>query len=163
MASENNRSVAQLRILNPCFENWDEMAPQGPGRFCDTCKHTVLDLSCATQDEAKQLLEANPKLTCVKLRRDKSGVPVFRPPSKSSVRWLALGLSLLAACGGKRAGHDRALMGKVAAPPQPPSHDTVIGDFTEIGDVMEIETIEEAKTPPPKPTVSEAPAPDKNE
>jgi hypothetical protein len=35
----------QLQIPTPCHENWDKMTAAEKGRFCDSCKKTVIDFS----------------------------------------------------------------------------------------------------------------------
>lgn len=37
---ENN-----IRIENPCHENWNLMSRNQKGRFCDSCNKTVIDFS----------------------------------------------------------------------------------------------------------------------
>jgi hypothetical protein len=35
----------QLKIQEPCHENWDRMSPSEQGRFCGSCEKTVVDFS----------------------------------------------------------------------------------------------------------------------
>lgn len=50
----------QLKVTNPCTENWDNMTPQKQGRHCDSCNKTVVDF---TQFTDKQLIDFFKKVT----------------------------------------------------------------------------------------------------
>jgi hypothetical protein len=41
----------QLRIENPCHENWDKMLPDEKGKFCLSCQKAVYDFTQKTKEE----------------------------------------------------------------------------------------------------------------
>ena len=43
-------------IDQPCNMNWDTMSPNKNGRYCNTCKLTVVDFTHMTEDEIHQYL-----------------------------------------------------------------------------------------------------------
>lgn len=48
-----------IRIPNLCNENWNKMTPNDNGRFCDTCKLTVVDFTKMSDDQIKNHLLNN--------------------------------------------------------------------------------------------------------
>jgi len=44
----------QLSIPEPCHENWDNMTPEGQGRFCGSCAKQVIDFSAMTDNQLMQ-------------------------------------------------------------------------------------------------------------
>ena len=48
-----------IRIPNLCNEDWNKMTPNDNGRFCDTCKLTVVDFTKMSDDEIKSYLLNN--------------------------------------------------------------------------------------------------------
>ena len=45
--------MTNLKIINPCKENWNSMAPNKLGRFCQLCDKTVIDFTKMSPDEIK--------------------------------------------------------------------------------------------------------------
>jgi hypothetical protein len=45
-----------IRIPNLCNEDWNKMTPNDNGRFCDTCKLTVVDFTKMSDDQIKNYL-----------------------------------------------------------------------------------------------------------
>ena len=41
----------QLSIPTPCHENWENMTPEGQGRFCGSCAKQVIDFSTMTDNQ----------------------------------------------------------------------------------------------------------------
>ncbi len=60
----------QLQIPQPCSKDWDLMIPQGDGRFCNSCQHTVVDFSNMTDNELLSYLQKNPFTHCVHVRNN---------------------------------------------------------------------------------------------
>lgn len=48
-----------IRIPEPCGERWEEMQPNGCGRFCAQCQKTLIDFSVLTDGEIANLLQKN--------------------------------------------------------------------------------------------------------
>jgi len=48
-----------IRIPNLCNEDWNKMTPNDNGRFCDTCKLTVVDFTKMSDDQIKNYLLNN--------------------------------------------------------------------------------------------------------
>jgi hypothetical protein len=71
------------------------------GRYCESCRHAVIDLSALTEAQAERVLRTrNPDL-CVSYLRDESGNIVFRKPQLRDIKpvTVAMGALLsLAAC-----------------------------------------------------------------
>lgn len=50
----------KITIKEPCHENWNNMAPNGNGAFCLSCKKNVVDFSKKTIDEVKSFFTELP-------------------------------------------------------------------------------------------------------
>jgi hypothetical protein len=118
--------TTEIRIVSPCGQDFRAMHPTGKGRYCDTCKKTVHDLSAMSSREARELLSLpRSENLCVRYLYDVHGEIAFRGvPAGALVRArravavaavVALPLSL-AACG---AASHREMMG--TAPYIPPA------------------------------------------
>ena len=46
----------RISIPDPCHQNWNQMQPNEKGRFCDTCKLTVVDFTKMSNEEIKTYL-----------------------------------------------------------------------------------------------------------
>lgn len=46
----------QIKINEPCNENWDKMSPREKGRFCNNCKKTVVDYTNTSDLELARLI-----------------------------------------------------------------------------------------------------------
>ncbi|MCR9162647.1 MAG: hypothetical protein ACE37F_03240 [Nannocystaceae bacterium] len=98
--------ASEIRIPEPCNEDWEGMTPEQRGRFCAACQKTVHDLSAMTERDAKVLLATDEDI-CVSYLSDARGTVQFRRPQLVPANRLlrrasvasAAGLSLaLAAC-----------------------------------------------------------------
>lgn len=49
----------QLRIPEPCHEDWNKMTPSDKGRFCSSCSKTVVDFTVMNNDEIQKFLQLN--------------------------------------------------------------------------------------------------------
>lgn len=95
-----------IRIPEPCNEDWGQMTPEQRGRFCGACQKKVHDLSAMSENDAKNVLESGDDI-CISYLSDKTGavqfqaeriVPVGRLFRRASAT-AAAGFSLaLAAC-----------------------------------------------------------------
>ena len=95
-----------IRIPEPCHEDWGRMTPKQRGRFCGACQKKVHDLSAMSQSDAKRILDSGGDI-CVSYLSDHAGVVQFQPERIVPVGRLfrrasataAAGLSIaLAAC-----------------------------------------------------------------
>ncbi|MBV1860545.1 MAG: hypothetical protein KUG77_19185 [Nannocystaceae bacterium] len=95
-----------IRIPEPCNEDWGRMTPEQRGRFCGACQKKVHDLSAMSENDAKSILNSEADI-CVSYLSDESGAVHFQPERIVPVGRLfrrasataAAGLSLaLAAC-----------------------------------------------------------------
>ena len=46
----------KISIPDPCNQNWNQMQPNEKGRYCDTCKLTVVDFTKMSNEEIKNYL-----------------------------------------------------------------------------------------------------------
>jgi hypothetical protein len=53
------KSIRQVEIKKPCYENWEAMKPDEKGRFCDSCQTTVIDFTTKTPEEISIFLNQN--------------------------------------------------------------------------------------------------------
>ena len=71
--------MTNLKITNPCKENWNSMAPNKLGRYCQLCDKTVIDFTKMSPDEIKVYLQKNGrKRICGRIQRE----PIKSIPSK---------------------------------------------------------------------------------
>lgn len=52
--------MKNLRIPDPCSENWELMSPQEKGRFCSVCNKCVIDFTQKEPQEILQIIEEKP-------------------------------------------------------------------------------------------------------
>lgn len=83
-------------IHEPCHESWGAMTPAPGGRHCDVCALDVVDLTEATEEQARARLAAAGDRLCVRMRATRDGTPVFRAPQRRLGR-IALAATALAA------------------------------------------------------------------
>ena len=62
---------------NPCSKSWDEMTEVSNGKFCGSCKKTVVDFTAWKDDDIKKYLLEQSETTCGYL--NKSQVDIIRP------------------------------------------------------------------------------------
>ena len=67
-----------IRIPEPCHEDWGAMHPEGKRRFCDVCTKHVHDLSAMTHAQASDLLRSGDDV-CVRFAMRPDGEVVHRP------------------------------------------------------------------------------------
>lgn len=59
-----------LKIKSPCQENWNKMSNNGDGRFCGSCKQTVVDFSVMTDAQIINYLSTANANTCGRFAAD---------------------------------------------------------------------------------------------
>lgn len=91
--------IYQIKITEPCHEDWNKMSPAERGRFCGACQKQVVDFSTMTDAEVVRHLQQATASICARAGNDQLN-RVFRPiPSRQSVAskyWFAFlaGMSL---------------------------------------------------------------------
>jgi len=65
--------LESVRVASPCSANWDEMAGDGPVRFCGQCEKNVYNLSEMSRAEGEALVAAQEETMCVRLYRRADG------------------------------------------------------------------------------------------
>ena len=53
----------QITVPQPCKEDWDAMTPDGNGRFCSSCQHSLIDFSNMNDNELLHFFLSN-KIQC---------------------------------------------------------------------------------------------------
>jgi hypothetical protein len=54
----------RLQVPSPCSENWQHMTPDASGRFCSSCRKTVVDFSQMTDAELQRYFKTYSGSTC---------------------------------------------------------------------------------------------------
>ena len=89
-----------IRIPEPCHENWDQMGSMEKGRFCSACSKTVVDFTLMqNQDIINYFKEAAGSRVCGRFRQTQLATPpptIVIPPSPFS-KYFSSSLQRLAA------------------------------------------------------------------
>ena len=84
------RDLKQIRITNPCHENWDAMSGETRSRLCERCETRVVNLSSMTPSEVDELGASSDEGFCVRFVARAEGMPILRSlPRRSFLRRLA--------------------------------------------------------------------------
>lgn len=87
----------QIHIPKPCHENWNNMTPDGQGRFCSSCQKVVVDFSVMSD---KELLNHLSKLagqyTCGHFSVHQLNTEIKTAGSKRRISWAYVWNVLLA-------------------------------------------------------------------
>lgn len=59
-----------IRIPTPCHEDWNDMTPQGKGRFCASCQKTVIDFSVMSDRQIAEFFKKPAGLLCGRFHQD---------------------------------------------------------------------------------------------
>lgn len=86
-------------IEDPCHEDWDQMKPEGKGRFCEACSKTVVDFSSMSDFSIVSYLEAKKnEAVCGRFRPDQMNKTYLFPKPHHGfsfdLKAVALGLAL---------------------------------------------------------------------
>lgn len=90
------------RIDEACTEDWDAMEQNGRGRFCQACKHDVIDATNMTKREFDEAFKASSGNVCARFRANPLGDGVFRrelPRPRALGSFVLLSTLLASACG----------------------------------------------------------------
>ena len=75
-----------VQIPQPCPERWDAMQPNGPGRFCASCRKTVVDYTALSDRELAQQLNQASGDVCGRLGADQLDRPLMIP-DQATAHW----------------------------------------------------------------------------
>lgn len=93
------KKVIQIKIAEPCHENWGAMTPNDKGRFCDSCQKTVVDFTRMSDAAIFRFMEANTASVCGRMSNDQqnkvySSLAVQSNANSFSLRALVLGTAI---------------------------------------------------------------------
>ncbi len=87
----------QITIPHPCHQSWDEMTPQGQGRYCAHCQKTVTDFSGWSDTALYDFFAKNKgREVCGRFRAEQlnRGIVPYQPQSRLYKLFIGLGLTL---------------------------------------------------------------------
>src|SRR6476620_2094924 len=64
------RKTIEFSIPVPCHENWNNMTSNEQGRFCMSCKKSVVDFTTMTDQELILFFKYRSESTCGRFRSD---------------------------------------------------------------------------------------------
>jgi len=78
--------AVRITVSNPCTENWDDMSPEGKGRFCANCKKTIIDFSNLSEPELYRLFSNDNSIACGRFHNDQLNKRILpaTPPNRFS-------------------------------------------------------------------------------
>jgi hypothetical protein len=88
------KTVLGICVPQPCSEAWEEMTPEGQGRFCSSCQKVVIDFSSMSDVELLAALR-KPSAGCARFRIDQLDRTILEAPlipRRSS--WIALAATI---------------------------------------------------------------------
>lgn len=71
-----------LNIQNPCTENWNNMTSTDNGKYCSSCKKTVVDIRSKSNLEIKQLINDNNSVCVISNKRQLNNHTYYRPTKR---------------------------------------------------------------------------------
>lgn len=87
------KPIYQIRIAEPCHEDWNKMSPTEQGKFCHACQKQVVDFTGASDKELIRFIESSRTGTCGRF----AGTQLERPismPAEPRKRWWAYWVGL---------------------------------------------------------------------
>ncbi len=89
----------QIKIAEPCHENWAAMSPNEKGRFCDSCQKTVVDFTRMSDSAIFRFMETTTASVCGRMTNDQQNRTYHALATQSatpsfSLRALVLGTAL---------------------------------------------------------------------
>ena len=75
-----------IKIDNPCNENWNEMTLDAQGRFCNQCAKSVIDFTKLTDKEVISLLSKSKEEMCGRLTSTQLKTPYIHFPEPKESR-----------------------------------------------------------------------------
>ena len=75
-----------LQINEPCHEDWNVMTPNEQGRYCGSCKKTVVDFTAMTDGQVVDFFKLNTGNTCGRFYDDQLNKSLVIP--RKEIPWL---------------------------------------------------------------------------
>lgn len=66
----NKSKPLHIKIEHPCSQNWNAMQPKDNGRFCSSCKKTIIDFSGLSDTELFKFFQTHSDVTCGRFHND---------------------------------------------------------------------------------------------
>lgn len=114
----------QIKIADPCHENWDAMTQQDKGRFCASCQKTVVDFSNMSDRQIADFFKKPEGAVCGRFYSDQLERTIEAPKKRLpwvkyffNVTWPAMML-FLKSCVEKQEIVGKPLVADVATQPQ---------------------------------------------
>ncbi|WP_158638383.1 carboxypeptidase-like regulatory domain-containing protein [Panacibacter ginsenosidivorans] len=90
------KAQTYFHIPTPCHENWENMTPEGKGRFCDSCSKQVVDFSLMSDQQVLNYFKNASGKTCGRFANDQLQRPMVEvAEQKKKVWWVAAVMPLL--------------------------------------------------------------------
>lgn len=86
-----------VSIPHPCQQSWEAMTPAAGGRFCDSCRKTVIDFSGLTDSQVLELLSDPSKKYCGRFKQSQLDRQLQPAPQASLLPTAVLGALMAAA------------------------------------------------------------------
>jgi hypothetical protein len=86
----------QIKIDEPCHENWQSMTPNEQGRFCGSCQKTVVDFSVMTDQEILDYISKASHSICGRMSDDQMNKDILITKNKKRFSFVYLWNLLLA-------------------------------------------------------------------
>jgi hypothetical protein len=93
-----SRQAIHIALTNPCDQRWEDMTPNGNGRFCTHCQTTVIDFTTWTDHQLYEYFASHKGRTCGQFLRTQLNRPIqipYQPNSRLYRMTIAMGLTLL--------------------------------------------------------------------
>ena len=75
----------KLELTNPCHENWDAMTASGQGRYCGSCRKTVVDFTTMTDREIISYISLYSNgNTCARVHEGQLNRLIQTPPERKT-------------------------------------------------------------------------------
>ena len=79
--------AVQLRIAEPCHQNWHTMTPKEQGRFCGSCQKTVVDFTLMTDKEILDTISNAGQQLCGRFSTDQLNKELKPTEIKKRFSW----------------------------------------------------------------------------
>lgn len=76
----------QLQIPEPCHENWNEMTPSLQGRYCSSCKKSVIDFTLMDDDDLLNFFKKPKENVCGRFNQQQLNTDILIPSRK--IPWI---------------------------------------------------------------------------